>query len=105
MRSRKSKLSSLALLLFATVWCTAASAQVVDTTQLNNQQSLDDAKEILLQQQELETEEGENNIEELEDALTFLAGSPLDLNRAGDDELYPLVENGLLNELQLRELL
>jgi len=82
----------------------AASAQVIDTSQLNRQGALDDAKEVLLQQQEQQSEDGENNLEELEDALMFLAKHPLDLNRAGDEELNPLVETGLMNELQLKEL-
>lgn len=93
----------LTLLLLATPWWMNVSAQVADSTQFNNQQSIDDAKEILLQQQEQQSEEGEGNFEELEDALTFLSRNPLDLNRAGDEELYPLVETGLMNELQLKE--
>ena len=101
MLSAKNKTRWWLLLLLATPWWNAALAQT-DTT-LNLQQ-LDDAKENLLQQYE-EAEEGEVDIEELEDALIFRLRNPLDLNRAADDELYPLVETGLMNELQLRELI
>src|SRR5205809_395282 len=103
MQSVRNKFLRLCFMtLLATPWWLCVSAQVADST--NNQQ-LDDAKEILLQQQEQQSEEGDNNYEELEDALSYFSKHPIDLNRASDEELFPLVETGLMNELQLKEII
>jgi hypothetical protein len=69
------------------------------------QTELEDAKENLLQQQEEQTENNENDVEGVEDQFQYLANHPIEINKATIEDLQPLVDYGLLNEIQTHSII
>ncbi len=84
------------IIVFAFIFCSQARAQQTDV--------VDDAKENLLQMQQDITENNENDLELLEDAINYLQDNQLELNKSGKEEMQQLVDLGIITELQARSI-
>jgi DNA uptake protein ComE-like DNA-binding protein len=83
---------TLIIFVLSFLWIISVSAQQTDV--------VDDAKENLLQMQQDITENNENDLELLEDAINYLQEHQLEINKAGKEELQQLVDLGIITELQ-----
>jgi hypothetical protein len=96
MYSNKVSKSGFLVFIFLVCYNVLVYAQQTDV--------VDDAKENLLQMQQDITENNENDLELLEDAINYLQDHQLELNRSTREDFQQLVDLGIITELQARSI-